>query len=150
MIKNEKSIIIQRPIEEVFAFVSDLQNATQWQSGVLEVRRVTEGPLGIGTQFAFVRKFMGRKMEAISEFVAYEPNSKVVFKNNSGPMDFENSYLFEATDECTRLTSILEMQPKGFISLAEPLIDAGLKREMETAFGDLKDLLESRVPAASL
>ena len=150
MIKNEKSIIIQRPIEEVFAFVSDLQNATQWQSGVLEVRRVTEGPLGIGTQFAFVRKFMGRKMEAISEFVAYEPNSKVVFKNNSGPMDFENSYLFEATDEDTRLTSILEMQPKGFISLAEPLIDAGLKREMETAFGDLKDLLESRVPAASL
>ena len=150
MIKNEKSIIIQRPIEEVFAFVSDLQNATQWQSGVLEVRRVTEGPLGIGTQFAFVRKFMGRKMEAISEFLAYEPNSKVVFKNNSGPMDFENSYLFEATDEDTRLTSILEMQPKGFISLAEPLIDAGLKREMETAFGDLKDLLESRVPAASL
>ena len=150
MIKNEKSIIIQRPIEKVFAFVSDLQNATQWQSGVLEVRRVTEGPLGIGTQFAFVRKFMGRKMEAISEFVAYEPNSKVVFKNNSGPMDFENSYLFEATDEDTRLTSILEMQPKGFISLAEPLIDAGLKREMETAFGDLKDLLESRVPAASL
>jgi len=88
MIKVEKSIIIHRPIEEVFAYVGDLRNAAQWQSGALEVRQTTESPLGIGTKFTFVRKFMGRKMEASNEFVEYEPNTKVTFKSTSGPTPF--------------------------------------------------------------
>lgn len=148
MIKNEKSILIQRPIEEVFAYVGNLQNGPEWQPGLLEVRRTTQGPLGIGTQFTSVRKLMGRKMESSVEFVAYEPNSKVTFKNTPGSMPMEASYLFESTVEGTRLTTTIELQPGGFMSLAEPMIAASLRREMESNFGDLKDLLESRVTAA--
>ena len=145
MIKVEKSSIIRRPIEEVFAYVSDLRHSAEWQSGLVEVRQTTQGPQGVGTKFAFVRKFMGRKMEASSEFVAYEPNKKVTFRSNSGPTAFEASYLFEATPEGTKLTSTIEMQPGGFLfGLAEPLIAACLRREMEAGAGELKDLLENR------
>ena len=49
MIKNEKIINIHRPIELVFAFVSDLQNGPRWQPELLEVRPITEGSLGIGS-----------------------------------------------------------------------------------------------------
>lgn len=149
MIKVEKSIIIHRPIEEVFAFVGDLKNSVQWQPGLLEGRQTTEGPLGIGTKFTFVRKFMGRKIEASNEFVEYEPNTKVTFKSTSGPVPGEASYLFESTAEGTKLTSKIEMQPGGFFGLAEPLIAASLRREMEAGFGDLKDLLESRAVGIS-
>jgi len=34
MINVEVSIIVSRPIEEVFAYVSDFRNAIQWQVGV--------------------------------------------------------------------------------------------------------------------
>ena len=147
MIKNEKSIVIQRPIEEVFAYVSDLQNGPQWQSALLEARRTTEGPLGIGTKFTSVRKFMSQKMEASIEFVAYEPNHKFAIKSTSGSTPFEQSFLFESTAEGTRLTTILELQTSGLMGLADPLISNSLRREMDASFGDLKDLLESQVTA---
>jgi uncharacterized protein YndB with AHSA1/START domain len=151
MIKNEKSIIIDRPIEEVFAFVGDLRNGLQWQSpNLLDVRRTTEGPLGIGTQYTSVRKLMGRKMQDNVEFVAYEPNKRLTFRSTSSSMPMETSHIFESTAEGTRLTTVIEMQPGGFMGLAEPLLAANLRRWMETHFGDLKDLLESREPAASL
>lgn len=145
MIKEEKSGIIRRPIEEVFAYVSDLRHSPEWQSGLVEVRQTTEGPQGVGTQFTFVRKFMGRMLDASVEFVEYEPNTKVAFRSTSGPMLIEVSYLFESTAEGTKITSKIEMQPGGFLfGLAEPLIAASLRRETEASAGELKDLLENR------
>jgi uncharacterized protein YndB with AHSA1/START domain len=144
MIRAEQSSIIDRPIEEVFAFVGDQTNAPQWQSGLVEVRRTSDGALGVGTTHTFVRNFMRRRMEADNEYVAYEPNKRVAFKTTSGPVRLEASYLFESAGGGTRLTSRIEMDASGFMSLAEPLIAAGLKREMKTAFGVLKDLLEDR------
>jgi uncharacterized protein YndB with AHSA1/START domain len=145
MINEEQSAIINRPIGDVFAYVTDLRHSAEWQAGLLEARQTTDGPQGIGTQFAFVRNFMGRKIEASVEFVVYEPSSIVTFRSISGPMPIESSYLFEPTPEGTKVTSKVEMQPRGFISLAEPLIAANLRREMEAGFGELKDLLENRV-----
>jgi uncharacterized protein YndB with AHSA1/START domain len=48
MINIEDSVIIKRPVEEVFSFVADQTNAPQWQEGLLEVRRTTGETLGVG------------------------------------------------------------------------------------------------------
>ncbi len=148
MIREEESIIIRRPIDEVFAFVADQTNAPQWQSGLLEVRRTTNGPLGLGTKHTAVRKFMGRRLEATNEYVVFEPNKEVTFKGTAGSSDFQHSYLTESTAEGTKLTSRMEMQSKGLFGLAEPLIASSLRREFVADLGDLKDLLESGVAAA--
>ncbi len=74
MIKVEDSIVIKRPVEEVFAFVADQRNAPQWQQGLLEVRRITDGPPGIGTRHTVVRKFMGRRLETDQRVCGVEPN----------------------------------------------------------------------------
>ena len=50
MIKVEKSTIVHRPSDEVFAFVADQTNAARWQSGIVEVRRITDGPPGVGSR----------------------------------------------------------------------------------------------------
>jgi len=143
LVKNELSILINRPIEEVFTYVSDLQNGPQWQTGLFEVRRLSQGSLGIGTQFASVRKFMGKKLEGVVELVVYEPNRKIVIKAPSGSVPFEQAFLFEPTTEGTKLSTVIQLFTSGFMGLAEPMIAASLKREMETAFGDLKELLEN-------
>ena len=148
MISVEKSIVIRRPVEEVFAFVADQTNAPRWQAGLLEVRRTSDGPPGAGTTHTFVRKFVGRRLEAGNEYIDYEPGRRVVFKSTSGPMQFEASYLTEPVAEGTRLTSTIEMQPKGFAGLAEPLIAASLRRDMEANLTELRDLLEDGRAAA--
>ena len=147
MIRVEDSIVIDRPIHEVFAYVSDLTNAPEWQTGLLEVRRMSTGPLGVGTQFTFVRKFLGRKLEATNAFTQYQPNEVVTFVTTSGPVSVEASYLFQSQAAGTRVTCQMAMKPEGFSRLAEPMIAASVRREMSAEFAYLKDLLESRVEA---
>ena len=144
MIRVEKSGIIERPIEEVFAYIGDQTNTPQWQAGLVEVRRTTEGPIGVGTKHTFVRTFMRRRMEADNEYIAFEPNRRIAFKTTSGPVRVEASYVFEGVAEGTRVTSTVEMDASGFLSLAEPLIAAGLRREMKAAIPLLKDVLENQ------
>lgn len=145
MITIEDSIFIQRPIAEVFAYVSDLRHAPQWQTGLLEVRKTTNGALGVGSKFTFVRKFLGQKLEASNEFIEYKPHSLITFVTNSGPMHVEASYLFEATPEGSKVTCKLQMKPQGFSRLAEPIIAASVRRETAAEFGYLKDLLENQL-----
>jgi uncharacterized membrane protein len=47
MINVEDSVIIRRPLEAVFAYVSDLRHSAEWQSGLLEVTKTMDGPLGV-------------------------------------------------------------------------------------------------------
>ena len=147
MIKEEASVIVRRPIEEVFLWVTDLTHSAEWQAGLLEARKVTEGPLGVGTRYAFVREFMGRRMEAANEFVAYEPNTMASFRFASGTMSGQGTYLFEATPDGTKVTSRVEMEPRGLSRLAAPLIAASLRREIKTGLPVLKELLERQMKA---
>lgn len=141
MIKEERSVTIHLPIEEVFAYVSDLRHSAEWQAGLLEVRKTTEGPLGVGTRFTFVRKILGRTLAASNELIAFEPSRIVTFRIY-GPMPGEASYLFESTPAGTKVTSTVEMQPRAFTRLAEPLIAASLRRQMDADLPVLQDLLE--------
>jgi len=149
MVTNEKIITINRPVTEVFAYVSDLPRGPEWQPGLVEVRRITEGPEGVGTQYNGVRKFMGRKLESVIEYTTYEPNKKLVFKSISGNTPIVQSFLFEPTVEGTKLTARLELQTSGLMGLAEPLIASSLKRDVDANYDILKKLLEGKVTPVS-
>jgi uncharacterized protein YndB with AHSA1/START domain len=148
MINVEDSIIIRRPVEEVFAFVADQRNAPQWQDGLVEVRRITDGPIGAGTKHTAVRKFLGRRMELTNEYIKYEPNREITFTGN-GASRFEVSYLTEVTAEGTRVTCRMQMEQGGLFGLAEPLIARSLKKDFESNFYLLKTLLESQAEKIS-
>ena len=141
MIKAERTVVIERPIQEVFAYVTDQTNTPKWQAGLVEVERMTPDPIGVGTKHRFVRNFMGRRMEAHNEYMAYEPNKLVTFRTTSGP-PLIASYLFEALADGTRLISRVELRGPGLLRLFEPVIGAGLRREMKAALPVLKALLE--------
>ena len=90
---------------------------------------------------------MGRRLAVENEYVAFEPDRRIAFRTTSGPMPLEASYVVEPTDGGARVTSTIEMDASGFLSLAEPLIAVGLRREMDAAFRELKKRLEAPVAA---
>ena len=47
----ENTVLIARPIEDVFAFLSDLENVPKWNYSIVETRKVSEGPIGVGTTY---------------------------------------------------------------------------------------------------
>ena len=142
MFTAESSIIISRPLEEVFAFVADQRNAPQWQDGLVEVRLLTEGPVGVGTKHAVVRLFMDQRLEISNEYIAYTFNQKIAFKSTSGPIPFNAAYLVRPVAEGTHLTSVIQMQPEGLPAEIEAEMNNGLSREIEADLAVLKKLLE--------
>ncbi len=143
MVRVQASVTVNRPIEEVFRFLSDNQNALQWQSGLLEAR-VTNDVVGIGRAWIDVVQFLGRRIEIASELSEYEPLRHLGFKSTSGPIPLEGRYSFEPDGAGTRVTFAMQGEPGGFFKLAEPIVARSTQRQWETNLANLKDLLEQR------
>lgn len=143
MVKIETSVVINRPIEKVFAFVTDIETHLQWQSGIQEAKAISESPVGVGSQYTYVMQLLGRQVETTGEVTEYEPPSKHGWKATSGPFPLKGGFIFEAVEGGTEVTSITEAEADGFFKLAEPLVVRMVQRQMQTSLDNLKDLLEA-------
>ena len=139
----ELSIVINRPVEEVFAFVGNPENIPKWSSLSREVKITSAGPIGVGTTYRSVVAFLGRRIEGETEITEYEPNRSFAEKSKSGPFPIENRTTFERVDGGTRVNFTAVAEPGGFFKLAEPLLVGMIKRQFQADFANVKDLLES-------
>ena len=144
MVKVEVSAVINRPVEEIFDYMSNPENSPKWQSGVLESEQTSKGPSGVGATIREVRKFMGRRIDQTFEITEYEPNRMIKQKTISGPMKLDAIYAFESVEGGTRVTMGGEGDSGGFFKLADPLINRMAGRQMEADLANLKDMLEAQ------
>jgi len=143
MTKFEFDVVINQPVEKVFAFVRDNDNDAKWQSGVIETKRTPAGPVGVGTKVTFVRTFLGQRLEATGEITEYEPNKKTTFKTTSGPVKVTATQTFGSVPGGTKLSVVAEVEPGGFFKMAEPLFVSSAKKQFEANNAKLKEVLEA-------
>ena len=142
MIKVETTVQIDRPSEEVFAFISNFENNPKWQSGQLEAKFTTEEPLRVGSTYDQVAKFLGRRVVSTFEVVEYEPNRKVKASSTSGSFPITFTRMVEPSDEGSEVTAIIEGDASGFFRLAEPLLKVMVKNSVDSDYQNLKRILE--------
>jgi carbon monoxide dehydrogenase subunit G len=143
MTKIERSIVIGRPIDEVWEFVHDIPNDRLWQTTLVESEQLTEGPMGVGTRVREVRQFLGLRIELAWEVTEFEPKTTSAIKGVSGPIPLSGRYRLEPVDAGTRFTVSGELDAHGLFKLAEPVFARMTRRELEANLGHLKDLLEA-------
>jgi carbon monoxide dehydrogenase subunit G len=134
---------IDRPVEEVWAFLDDVTRAPEWNPGVTEVRRTSEGPFGVGGTDVYVGRFLGRHYESVSEITEYVVNARYASKTRSGPFYLEVETTLEPIDGGTRVTSVYRGESRGYFKLAEPVITRLTRKQFETAAENMKALLEA-------
>ncbi len=144
MLKVEHSVNIDRPVEEVWAYIKDPRNDTEWQSMIVEAVKVSEGPMGVGTVEHITAKVLGRRFDTTFEVTEYEPNKRSRIKSTSGPLAYTGTYEVERADGGTRFMWATEGDPGGFFKVAEPLVVRVISRQVQADLATLKDLLETR------
>ena len=135
-------MVINRPIADVFAYLTEIENEPQWQSGVVEAHKDSEGPPAVGQPGTEVRQFLGRRMESTYEITAYEPDTKFGFKVVSGPIPMDGCYTLQSVEGGTTVTLAIQGEVGGFFKLAEAMVGRMASRQIQADFDNLKDLLE--------
>jgi uncharacterized membrane protein len=143
MAKVETSIVVDRPVGEVFQFISVNENALQWQPGLLETR-ITNDVTGPGRAWIDTVQFLGRRLEVPFQLTDWQINQKIAFQSTGGPIPMQGSYAFEPAGAGTRVTFLLTGEPGGFFKLAEPVLMQILQRQWQTNLANLKDVLEAQ------
>jgi uncharacterized protein YndB with AHSA1/START domain len=141
----EESVEIDRPPEEVFAYVADPEHLPEWSGIVQEVRKEGQGQPREGDRFTTAAKFLGRRFETPMEVVAHEPPRRHSDRSTGGPFEQEYTFVVEETEGGgTRLTQVAEGEPGGFFRLVGPLLEMAGRRQFRADLETLKDLLEAR------
>jgi uncharacterized protein YndB with AHSA1/START domain len=145
MFTADADVTIKRPLEEVFAFVSDAAQFPQWQKAVVESRQTSDGPPGVGETGINVRKVMGQNIETHWVVTAYQVNEGYAVKSTEGgPVAYELTYTFTPVEGGTRVQCTLQAEAKGPLKVMEGMIAGSVKQEFAEDHERLKTLLESQ------
>jgi uncharacterized membrane protein len=144
MAKVEESVVIKRPAEQVYNFVTDLKNLPQWEPAITEVEQTSAGELGVGTTYRGVNKMMGMKMKWTSIVNKCEPNKKWSETIISGSSRIDEQLSFDAADGSTKFTLAYDMKAGGILKLLSPLIVSTTRKQLRENLGTLKRMLEAQ------
>jgi carbon monoxide dehydrogenase subunit G len=143
MIEVEESVVIDQPIEKVFAFVTKPENDAKWYVGLESWDHTPGEPAGVGSTSQSRIRFLGIPIEVTWEVIGYEPPAKIEVKTIEGPVMVEAEYSLEAVGEGqTELTVSGEADLVGVFDLAEPLVERIARRQWASSLENLKDMLE--------
>jgi uncharacterized protein YndB with AHSA1/START domain len=142
----EAVVVIDRPIEEVFAFLADGENDPKFSPRVLEIAKTTDGPPGVGTVYASTVKDAGVKTRREFKLTEFEPPTRIrwteISKNTiTAP---EGGYDLAPEGEGTRVRIYNVLEGHGAGKLIEPLA----LRSARKGAGDFGNAIKRAVEAS--
>jgi uncharacterized membrane protein len=138
----ERSVVIHKPVAEVFGYVHDHNNFLTWQKGVVSSQEEKGPENTVGSQYSEVRKFLGKEMRTTLEITAFEKDKKWAAKVIKGPVPYTVIMTYASVPEGTLLTEVVEGEPKGFFKIAENMVTNSLQKTLEEDQALLKQILE--------
>jgi uncharacterized membrane protein len=140
MAHAEGSITIDRPVEQVFAFISDGMNNPKWRPSVIDIQPVPGKP---ATFKQGLKGPGGRRIDGDYQITESKQNELIKFQVIAGPARPTGTYKLETVGKSTRLTFILDFELKGLAKLMDPMIHASMRSEIDM-LSNLKAYLENQ------
>ena len=141
---NEFTIttVIGRPVDEVFAVITDVERTPLWMPGLSEARITSNGPIQTGSALIYRGTFLGRGYESDAVCTGLTENKHFATKMTRGPFYLETDAVLEPVADRTQVTTTCRGESRGFFKLAEPLVVRLSKKLWETAAENLRTLME--------
>lgn len=143
MINFETSIHVERPLEEVFAFVSDPLLFPRWNSAVQTVHAEPGKAGELGSTYAMQRQIPTGQVENDIEVFAREEPNEFGIRTTSGPTPFVYSYRFASHGVGTVVHLDASVELPGVAAVLGPFAARGVRRGVDANFAALKRTLEA-------
>jgi uncharacterized protein YndB with AHSA1/START domain len=136
------AVRIERPIEEVFDYVSDPLTFPHWNSAVQAVRPAS-GEGEPGSTYLMERDLPGGRAQNELEIVDRERPTAFTIRTTSGPTPFVYGYRFDSDGGATQLELEADVELSGIAGALGPLASRVVKRGVDANFAELKRILEA-------
>src|SRR5712691_6815278 len=124
--KFSNSILIHRSIIDVFDYLANLENLPRWNYAIRETRKISPGPIGVGSAYRQFRT-LPKPMEERLEIKAYEPGHRLVVSGGFANFQGVTSYVLDALVDDTKLTNEIELHASGVLGPLAALTTSNIK-----------------------
>ena len=138
-----------RSSADVFGFIADgfFAHHRRWDPAIVELRKTTDGDVGVGTRGVEVRRFLARQ-EAEFEIVEFDRPAAFAFRNTSGPFELDRRYTVSETASGSHVEFRFQMRPRVMaVRAGWRLLRPVIGRQVRANIDRLATLLEADQPA---
>jgi uncharacterized protein YndB with AHSA1/START domain len=142
VISFETEMRIRRPVEEVFAYVSEPLNFPRWNSAVRTVRQTAAGGHDVGSSYLMERKLpTGRALNQL-DVITHEAPHEFAIHATAGPTPFLYRYRFTSESGETVVRLDAEVELPGPAGLLPQLARRAVRSGVDDNLAALKQILE--------
>jgi carbon monoxide dehydrogenase subunit G len=127
MVRVRKSVIIARPLVEVFDFVADPRREPLWRTAVTSMAHEGGSASGVGARYRMTGSYEGRSGDAVLTCTEYVRNERVSYSGGEGPVAAGFTYQVRSDGASTVVAMVVKADIKGpaaaFSGMAEKMLD---------------------------
>lgn len=137
---------VNRSAEDTFSVIGTgiYEYHPQWEREVVEYRRITPGPVDVGSRAIMVRREFGRTTESEGVITEFEQDRRIAAHHPDPSMDFHISFQITPIDSssCTVQTDV-QAQPEGWMRILEPVVRLVFRKQGERLANSMVEVIES-------
>jgi carbon monoxide dehydrogenase subunit G len=139
--KVQQTVVVDKPLEAVFGYLSDFTTTTEWDPGtVVTVNQQGDG--GVGTTYLNTSKFLGRETQLtyiVREFVS---GKRIQLRGENKTVIAVDTLTFRPVASGTEVTYAAEFTFKGLSRIAAPLLKPAFERLGNEAEAGMRKALD--------
>ena len=140
MQRVERAARLAASPEEVFGYVSNLDNLAEWQAGVTGARGTSEGGMRTGATAEVTREMMGQRITAPLLVTAYDPPRRLGIASSVSGVEADATLELSPAEDgaATDLAFAMEIRASGLTAFMEPMIAGAARGDIETSLQRLQ------------
>lgn len=123
----QKTVVVDKPLAEVFAYLADFTTTTEWDPGTVSTVR-QRGDGSIGTTYLNTSTFLGRQTELTYEVREFVPDERIRLRGENPTVVAIDTMSFRKVEAGTEVTYEAEFTFKGPARFLAPLLRPALER----------------------
>lgn len=122
-----RSVTVQKPIDEVFAYLADFTTTTEWDPGTVSTVR-TAGNGAVGTTYENTSTFAGRQTRLTYVVQDLVPNVRFTLRGENRTVIAHDTMTFRQEGTETEVTYTADFAFKGIARVVAPLLKPAFTR----------------------
>lgn len=122
-----KIVNVEKPLDKVFAYLSDFTTTTEWDPGTVKTVRIT-GEGAVGTEYLNTSTFAGRETQLTYVLQELVPNQRIALRGENKAVIAHDTMIFRAAGSGTEVTYTADFTFRGITRLLAPFMTPAFAR----------------------